>query len=173
MQYYLTQDVQKEFYDAAGHRSLYNRKSLRKFLVKFGEEEEPHYVMAKEDAENIGQKIGEKPIDVMLWKTYFENTVAARPFVRIGATCILENMADTSTADIVHLLENTPELSESSTRFIRLHMHGDDLPHGDELYDALEAVELSADELADLELGARIGRKIYIQIADWIVTGKE
>jgi len=173
MQHFLTKNVLKEFYDAAGHGDLYNRKSLRQFLVKFGEEEEPHPALATEDAKNLGREIGDRPIDVVLWKTYFEKTIKERPFIRIGATCVLENIADPSTSDILKLLENTPELNESNTQFIRLHMHDADLPHGDEIYEALESVELSADEIADLEFGARIGRKIYVQFADWIISGEE
>ena len=173
MQSFLTKDVQQEFYNMAGNHSLQKRKSLRKFLVKFAEEEEPHYAIAEKDLNALGLKPGEKPIDVALWKVYFEKQVLERPFIRIGATCILENIAETSTKEILELLSNTPELNSASTRFIRIHMHGPDLPHGDQVFEAIECIELSQQEIDDLEFGARIGRKIYLQLIDWVITGQE
>lgn len=171
MQYWLTQDVQAEFYTMAGHRSLRNRKSLREFFVKFAEEEEPHYMIAGKDLEKLGLQPGDRPIDVVLWKTYFEKEVWNRPFIRLGATCILENISNKSNDEILTLVKNSPGINEDNTRFLILHMHGPALPHGEEVLEAIEAVELSDEEWKDLEFGAQIGKKIYLQLVNWIITG--
>lgn len=173
MQYYLTQDVQQEFFNIAGNKSLVRRKSLRKFLTKFGEEEELHYLIAAKDLEKLGLEAGEKPIDVYLWKTFFENTVLTRPFIRIGATCVLENIANSANSEILALISGADDLNKENTRFLIMHMHGPDAPHGDEVFEALDAVDLTVEELNDLTLGARIGKKIYLQLVDWIISGKE
>jgi hypothetical protein len=173
MQFYLTQDVQQEFYNMAGNKDFIRRKSLRKFLVKFAEEEEPHYMIAKKDLENLNLVPGPKPLDVYFWKIFFEKQVLERPFLRIGATCVLENIANTSNKEILSLVDSTPELNSSNTQFLRIHLHGPELPHGDEVFEAVSNITLSESELSDLEIGARIGKKIYLQLVDWIITGEE
>lgn len=173
MQYYLTEDVQQEFYSAAGVYDFHERKGLRKFLVQFAEEEEPHYLIAKEDLERLGRTVGEKPIDVHLWKTFFNGTVTSRPCIRIGATCVLENIANKAAEQILQLVSQTPELEKKNTRFLRIHMHGDALPHGDQILEAVETNNFTPKETADLELGARLAKKVYLQLVDWIITGNE
>lgn len=173
MQYHLTTDVQQEFFSAAGNHGFNDRKPLRRFLTKFAEEEEPHYNIAKIDLESLGRTIDEAPIDVMMWKNYFDNTILERPCIRIGATCVLENIANKAAGDITTLIENTPELGKNNTRFIVIHMHGDALPHGDEIMEAVEDNNFTEKEQNDLVLGARIGKKTYLQLVDWIITGEE
>ena len=173
MQYYLTEDVQQEFYTAAGVYAFHERKELRKFLVQFAEEEEPHYLIAKEDLERLGRTVGEKPIDVYLWKTFFNSSVTTRPCIRIGATCVLENIANKAAEQILQLVSQTPELEKKNTRFLRIHMHGDALPHGDQILEAVDTNNFSLDETKDLELGARLAKKVYLQLVDWIITGEE
>ena len=89
MQYHLTKGVQKHFLIAASHPTMVGKRKLREFLFHFGLEEEPHYGMAKHDLQHLGAEPLPCPIDVKLWWAYFDQIISQRPFVRLGATCIL------------------------------------------------------------------------------------
>src|SRR5207247_567123 len=91
-QHHLTNGVQRHFLAVAAHPTLAGRRKLRDFLYRFGLEEEPHFDVAKHDLEKMGETPLICPLDVRLWRAYFDDIVQTRPFVRLGATCVLENL---------------------------------------------------------------------------------
>ena len=93
MQYHLTRGVQRYFMSAAAHPDLAGRKPLRKFLFDFANEEEQHYLVAAADLAEMGLEPLGQAIDIALWHAFFESVVRDRPFIRLGAACILENIS--------------------------------------------------------------------------------
>ncbi len=167
-QYHLTKGVQRHFLKIAGHPSLSNKQTLREFLFRFAMEEEPHYRVAEVDLERMEEKPLPCPSDVSLWWAYFDKIVEERPFVRLGATCVLENLG-AGAGNLGHeLLENAPFLNRSNTRFLEIHFH-EILPHGDQIIAALERVPLDQKNVADLKEGANIGAIMYLRLANWAI----
>lgn len=170
MQYHLTNGVQKHFFAAAAHPDMASRKSLRKFLLNFGDEEESHYLIAKKDLENSGLDLLPANLDVKLWWSYFDSIVGVRPFVRLGATCILENISVGSSDLIQGLLKEAPHLNPRNTRFLVIHQH-EDLPHGAQIIEALQEGNLGESQLKDLTEGAAIGKTLYLRLFSWVLNG--
>lgn len=165
-QYHLTKGVQRHFLAVAASPTLSGRRVLRDFLYRFALEEEPHFDIARHDLENLGVGPLPCPLDVALWWAYFNDVVERRPFVRLGATCVLENLG-AGAGDTGHqLLDAAPFLNEKNTRFLQIHFH-EELPHGDQIFAALESVRLSEQEVNDLVEGARIGATMYLRMARW------
>ncbi|MFM7427656.1 MAG: hypothetical protein ACKO7W_22100 [Elainella sp.] len=167
MQYHLTKDVQRHFLRAASHSSLATKPKLREFLVAFGFEEELHYRIAEKDLENLGQALLPAPLDVKLWWAYFDSVIDSRPFVRLGATCILENLGAGSSDVAKRLLQTAPFITDRTARFMQIHMH-EELPHGDQILAALEAATLNPVQLSDLTEGATVGATLYLRMVDWV-----
>jgi|GEM_PF-1180134 len=167
MQYHLTKHVQRHFFAAAGHHSLMDRKKLRDFLVNFANEEEPHYLIAENDLRKMGLKPLPCPLDVALWQDYFLSRVADRPFHRLGATCVLENLGAGAGTTGRLLLKNASFLSTENTRFLDIHFH-EVLPHGDQIIAALRSVDLTPDEVEDARKGAIVGSIFYLRLARWV-----
>ena len=172
MQFHLTNGVQKHFLRCAANSSMLGRKSLRKFLVSFAEEEEQHYLIAKRDLDNLGVELLPCPLDVALWWTYFDHLVDARPFVRLGATTILENISKGNNEIIRRLLGAATYLNPRNTRFVVIHQH-EDLPHGDQILQVLAGADLSALDCRDLEEGADTGMIFYLRFFSWVASGHE
>lgn len=168
MQYHLTRNVQRHFFAIASHSSLSNRPRLREFLITFGLEEEPHYRIAQKDLENLSQEILPISLDVQLWWAYFDSIIDSRPFVRLGATCILENLGSGGSDIVKRLLTNANFINERNSRFIQIHLH-EELPHGDQIVDALQKAELSPEILKDLTEGAKTGAVLYLRMLDWVL----
>ncbi len=167
MQYHLTKDVQRHFLYAAAHGSLARRKPLRDFLYRFALEEEPHYLVAQDDLANLGETPLPCPLDVTLWQAYFLRESAERPFVRLGATCVLENLGAGAGGVGRDLLARAPYLNKLNTRFIEIHFH-EVLPHGAQIYEALSGVDLTEEELAQACHGARVGAIFYLRLVHWV-----
>ena len=172
MQYHLTNGVQKHFFAIAANPEMANRKNLRKFLLNFGDEEESHYLIAKKDLDNSKLSLLPANLDVQLWWAFFDSVIAERPFVRLGATCILENISVGSNSIIQSLLQNAKHLNPRNTRFLVIHQH-EELPHGAQIIEALTTAKLSASQLHDLEEGAQIGRTMYLRLFSWVLNGEE
>ena len=132
--------VQRDFLKVAGHPRLSGKAGLRSFLFKFGLEEEAHYKVAEIDLDRMGEKPLPCPLDVSLWWAYFDQIVEHRPFVRLGATCVLENLGAGAGALGHRLLDEAPFLNKGNTRFLTIHFH-ELLPHGDQIINALTSVE--------------------------------
>lgn len=165
-QYHLTKGVQRHFMKVASHPRLSGKNRLREFLFKFALEEEPHYRVAEIDLERMGEKPLPCPLDVSLWWAYFDQIVEHRPFVRLGATCVLENLGAGAGALGHRLLDEAPFLSKSNTRFLTIHFH-ELLPHGDQIIGALSSAPLSSQDLEELVEGANIGAIIYLRMVAW------
>jgi hypothetical protein len=165
-QYHLTKGVQRHFFKVAGHPRLSGKAGLRNFLFKFGLEEEAHYKVAEIDLDRMGEKPLPCPIDVSLWWAYFDQIVEHRPFVRLGATCVLENLGAGAGALGHRLLDEAPFLNKANTRFLTIHFH-ELLPHGDQIIGALTSAPLEPIDIEELIEGAHIGSILYLRMAAW------
>jgi len=172
MQYHLTKGVQKHFFALAGHPEMAKCKGMRDFLIRFAIEEENHYLIAKKDLENMKSPMLENTLDVQLWWAFFDKFIHDKPFMRLGATCVLENISDGNGDLIGRLTSETGFLNARNTRFLVIHQH-EELPHGDQLYEALEKADLDEKHVADLLRGAEVGRVMYLRFFSWVLTGKE
>lgn len=173
MQYHLTRGVQRHFMFIAGHPVTAKKRELRKFLINFAQEEEFHYMIAESDLKELGLVPGPCPLDIKLWWLFFDDVIKERPFVRLGATCILENIADGSSAVLDEMIQSSGYLNPKNLRFLIIHRHGPNLAHGDEILAALEGADLSAEELADVLEGTRFATLMYMRLTQWILSGKE
>ena len=149
------------------HPALARRKKLRDFLYNFALEEEPHFSVAEDDLDNMGEKPLPIPFDVELWWAYFNSIVPTRPFVRLGATCVLENLGPGAGALGREMLAATPFLNKLNTRFLEIHFH-EVLPHGDQIIQAMTSVPLAEQEIADCREGAVNGAIMYLRMAAWV-----
>jgi Iron-containing redox enzyme len=167
-QYHLTKDVQRYFLTIAAHRDLARRRSLREFLFRFANEEELHYLVAASDLAKLGLRPLPMPFDVELWHNYFSKVVVDRPFVRLGAAAILENISDGVAKDWVKKALQGTFLTRENTKFLVLHQH-ETLPHGDQILTAIEDGALDQAHFADLIEGARKGAVLYLRMAEWAI----
>jgi hypothetical protein len=167
MQYHLTMGVQAHFYRIAGHESLINRKSLRGFLTHFADEEAPHYAIAEKDLKTLGYDPLPICLDVELWQAYFASVIDTNPFIRLGATCVLENISSKSAPLIAELIRRSDYLEPKNLRFLTIHMHNTDLPHGEQILSALANVALDKLEVEDLCRGAFVGQTLFLRMIDW------
>ena len=166
MQYHFTKGVQAQMLRVAGHRDLARRKSLRRFLFDFANEEEQHYLVAAKDLAHLGLPILPMPLDVMLWHLYVGSIIDETPFQRLGTTCVLENISGGAARGPVQAALRAPFLNQANTRFLVIHQH-ELLPHGDQIMAALEAAHPEPHHVAQLELGAHIGMVTYLRMAEW------
>lgn len=167
-QYHLTKDVQRYFLAIAAHTDLARRRSLREFLYSFANEEELHYLVAANDLAKLGLRPLPMPFDVELWHTYFSKVVIDRPFVRLGAAAILENISDGPAKAWVRKALNGDFLTRDNTKFLVLHQH-ETLPHGTQILGAIEDAGLEPRHFADIIEGARKGTVLYLRMAEWAI----
>nr|WP_314444103.1 iron-containing redox enzyme family protein [uncultured Sphingomonas sp.] len=173
MQYHLTKGVQRYFLSVAAHPSLVQRKVFRKFLFDFANEEEQHYKIAERDLEKLGLVLTEEPFDVELWHSYFSKVTVDRPFLRLGAACILENLSSGAVKEPLSQMLSAPFLNRDNTNFIVLHQH-EVLPHGQQILEAIEEAVPTQQEEEDLVSGARKGALFYLRMTDWVLgTGHD
>jgi hypothetical protein len=172
MQYHLTRDVQAYFFAVAANAALAKRRKLRRFLGEFANEEELHYLVAGNDLLALGRKPLPEPFDVTLWHSYFRSVVTTRPFLRLGAAAILENISAGVAREPSRRALSAPFMTKENTKFLVLHQH-ETLPHGQQILDALHAETYSPSELSDLFLGARQGSVLYLRMARWAIDDGE
>jgi hypothetical protein len=172
MQYHLTRDVQAYFLSIAANSALAKRRKLRRFLCDFANEEELHYLVAANDLLAFGRKPLAEPFDVTLWHSYFRSVVMTRPFLRLGAAAVLENISAGAAREPSRRALSAPFMTRENTKFLVLHQH-ETLPHGEQILDALAAESFSQQELNDLFLGARQGTVLYLRMARWAVDAQE
>lgn len=171
MQYHLVRDVQKQFFEIAGHPNIFEKKKLSDFLVHFGKEEGPHFKMAERDLKNLDAPLGEAPLDVKLWWSYFGEVIKTRPLVRLGGTCVLENVGSAVGDLIDAALAKSPFLNPKNTTFLILHKH-EVLDHGNEILDALEEANLNVEETQDVLHGIEESQALFFRMFHWVLTGK-
>lgn len=172
MQYHLTKGVQRHFMAIAANSITANRRNLRKFLINFAQEEEFHYEIAKADLKALGREVEEIPLDTKIWWLFFDSIIEDRPFIRLGATCILENISSEASDILDALIKNSNYLNPKNLRFLTIHRHGPNLAHGDQILEAIQSSDLSNAELDDLAYGAHIATIFYMRSIHWIVTGE-
>jgi hypothetical protein len=165
-QYHLTKGVQRYFMAIAAHADLARRRKLRSFLVNFANEEELHYLVAANDLDKLGLQPLPLPFDVELWHAYFTSIVNERPFVRLGAATILENISGGNARPWVKKALQGPYLDRDNTKFLVLHQH-EALPHGDQILEAIAEGGLEERHFDDLIEGARKGTVMYLRMAEW------
>jgi hypothetical protein len=165
-QYHLTKDVQRYFLAIAAHPDLARRRKLREFLYSFANEEELHYLVAANDLHHLGVTPLPMPFDVELWHSYFRSIVNDRPFVRLGAATILENISGGVARPWVQKALRGDFLTRENTKFLILHQH-EALPHGDQILEAIFDSNLEKRHFADLLEGARKGTVLYSRMAEW------
>lgn len=171
MQYHLTRGVQDTFMAIASHTETRAYKKLRKFLIQFAFEEEMHFKLAEKDLKNTGADVGTIPFPVELWWTYQRNAVQFKPMERLGATAVLENVGNYAAPLIKELLGSAPFISKKNTTFTQVHMH-EELPHGDQILDALSAEHFSPEHQSQLLAGSEKATWLYAStIYDWIING--
>lgn len=168
MQYHLTRGVHRYFITAAAHSDLARRKRLRKFLVDFANEEELHHLVAANDVHKLGRTLLPEPFDVTLWHAYFEKIIVERPFIRLGAACILENISSGEAREPSRRALSAPFLNHDNTKFLVLHQH-ETVPHGQQIVDVLAGADLDATHWADVLDGACKGTVLYLRMAEWAV----
>jgi hypothetical protein len=173
MQYHLTKGVQRHFMAIAANSATAKKRELRKWLIQFAQEEEFHFEIAKADLKELGCEPGDMPFDTKLWWAYFDSTLEQRPFIRLGATCILENISDGSSDVLDELIHTSTFLNPKNLRFLTIHRHGPNLAHGDQILEALKNGDLSETEFADVLTGARKATTLYLRFTHWIITGEE
>lgn len=171
LKFHLTKDVQRHIFAVASHCDMAHRRCLRDFLCKFANEEELHYLLAKRDLDNMGLVPLTIPFDVKLWKCYFDRQVAERPFVRLGATAVLENIAATSGDVVRAALQKSNFANPKTTSFIITHLH-EDMPHGDQILAIIEGSNLSEKHWHDLIEGAQECSVFYMRFLQWIFHGQ-
>lgn len=168
MQYHLTKDVQAYFFAVAANSALAKRRKLRRFLSDFANEEELHYLVAANDLLAFDRRPLPEPFDVTLWHAYFRGVVNTRPFLRLGAAAILENLSAGVAREPARRALSAPFMTRDNTKFLVLHQHESN-PHGEQILDALAAENFTHTELGDLFLGARLGTILYLRMAKWAV----
>ncbi len=173
MQYHLTKGVQNHFMAIAANSTMARKKDLRKWLINFAQEEEFHFEIAKADLKELDVEPLPMPFDTQLWWAYFNTMIQNRPFVRLGATCILENISDGSSDILDKLIQESSFLNPKNLRFLMIHRHGPNLAHGEQVLGALAAANLTEEELNDVILGCDHATTLYMRFAYWIVEGKE
>jgi hypothetical protein len=172
MQYHLTKDVQAYFFAIAANSALARRRKLRRFLCEFANEEELHYLVAANDLLAFGRRPLAEPFDVTLWHSYFRSVVTTRPFLRLGAAAILENLSAGVAREPARRALSAPFMTHENTKFLVLHQHETN-PHGEQILAELDAQTFSPSELSDLFLGAMQGTVLYLRMARWAVDETE
>jgi hypothetical protein len=171
MQYHLTKGVQRPFMLMASHSCFTKRPKMRAFLFRFAEEEELHFKIAQKDLENLGAEPGPCPLEVEAWWAFFEPYLTRDPFVRLGATIILENLTVGSRDILDRVLAKSTFLNAKNTKFLQIHRH-EELPHGDQILDALRDCEPTPEERASIGRGAEVGALFYSRILAWVLDGE-
>jgi hypothetical protein len=151
-QAYMVHDVCRQMLGVASHSSMLRRPLLRKFLIDFGQEEETHHRVAEADIKQLGEELRKPSLDAKLWFMYFASLVREEPIRRIGASIVLENSGKEIGPLVQNIFAKATFLSDSSTRFVRAHLH-DDIPHGDQLLEALGSSDWTSEEIGELTAG--------------------
>lgn len=170
MQYHLTKGVQRPFMLMAASTTFQRRPKMREFLFRFAIEEELHFRIAEKDLENLNSTPGPMPLDVEIWWKYFEPYLFEKPLVRLGATVILENLTQASSETLDQVLKHSLFLNSRNTKFLQIHRH-EELPHGDQILDALATAELSPEEWSQVTNGAQVAATLYTRILNWVMNG--
>jgi len=159
VQYHLMRDVQRELFRIAAHPDLGIRRGLRDHLVARAGAEEFRFQEAADRVIGRGQSLVPAPLDVQLWHAYFDSLVDTRPFLRLGAACVLER------------IENEG-IEPFRSMFGELPFHaGYSKDAGRSLFQFLGGVELDPRQYQDLEEGAIHAATLYLRMLHWALHG--
>lgn len=104
-----------------------------------------------------------------LWHAYFHSIVTERPFVRLGAACILETISAGAARPFVRLAMSGSYMNRDNTKFLVLHQH-ETLPDGEQLLQALCDAELEPRQIDDVLEGAHKGMVMCLRMAEWALN---
>jgi hypothetical protein len=174
-QAYMVHDVCGQMLSIASHPSMFRRPLLRRFLIEFGLEEETHHRVAESDIRQLGGEPAKPSLDAKLWFMYFASLAQEEPIRRIGASIVLESIGNEIGPLVQSIFAKATFLGDSSTRFVRAHLH-EDVPHGDQLLEALGSSDWTSEEIAELtdgiaEAGILLGRLIQSNFCDHYTRG--
>jgi hypothetical protein len=169
MQYYLVKDVQVHFFRSAAHPALRHYVELRQFLINFAFAEEPGYEAARSDLEAMGKPVADCPLDMALWRLFFSAVIDAAPFVRLGATCLLQSLGEVASRHLQPLLMQSTFFSESNTKFLMLNFETQPSKVAT-LFDTISETNITSSEVRDLELGAKIGATLILRQMHWALA---
>lgn len=170
--YHLTRDIQKQFFHFSTSPKMARHTGLRQFFLYIPEPDDMHFACAASDLQAMDLETLPEPLDVALWRSYFDNSGDSRPFLRIGAALALENaLTGKARNDAARALQGA-FMTERNTSLLRL-MHRGGALHGVPLMEALGAAELDAAEIADLVMGLRQGTVLYLRILNWTLQRDE
>lgn len=165
-QYHLTRDVQVYLLAIAAHRDLARRRALREFLCRIANEDELKYLVAAKDLATFGLAPLPINVDVELWHAYFRSVMHKRPFVRLGATVLLDNIGAGPARQWMQQALQGDFVDRSNSRFIVLQQHEAVAP-GSQIMAALAKADLKPRHLTDLVEGARKATVLYLRMVDW------
>jgi hypothetical protein len=162
MQVHLTRNVHRYFFLVAANPAVMKRPALRKFALKFGVDEAPHYKIAMNDLRALGDSLQSQTFAVELWHSYFKSVVEKRPFLRLGAACFLENVAGKAGNTIDSLFRASDFLKPACMKFFLIHKHeSQKLDHGSLILNVMKEAKLNEKEGCDLLEGAKKAHFLY------------
>ncbi len=166
---HILENIQRHFLICASHPDLSHRRALRKTLVDFANEEEHFVELIHQDLKDLKASPLPPPFEVELWWAYFDKQVYMRPFLRIGAALIYENLPEKSK-DIISRLTHAPYLNANNTRFFTALHRNNALSHGSELLASLQGARLDNHHLEELKEGANKGFFLLEKMVHWAFT---
>ena len=158
-QYHLLRGVQRELFRVAAHPDLGVRRGLRDFLVAKASAEEFRFQEAADRVVGQGQGLVAAPLDVLLWHAYFDSRVDARPFLRLGACCLLERIENGAVESFRALFGELPFHAAHSG------------PGEPQVFRQLASIELEPRHHQDLEEGAIHAATLYLRMLHWALHG--
>ncbi|MFZ5784545.1 MAG: hypothetical protein ACOY4R_30490 [Pseudomonadota bacterium] len=164
--YHLVKDVRDDLLAAAGHHDLARRSGLRDFLQRLANEEEMRYLVAAKDLAAMGRAPLPVNIDVELWHAYFRPLTRERPFIRLGAIALVENLVGGPAGPQMERTLQGSFLNGSNTRFVLQHWREGRTP-GRDLLDALHGAALERRHVQDLVEGADKATVLYLRMVEW------
>ena len=140
---------------------------FRRFLKTFAASQKMHHTATAVDLRALGLSILPRTFDVALWHGSLDTVAEERPFVRIGAAVIMENLPDRIVGRELASARET-DISQRENRDLLLVLHLlDTRGSGGRLLEALAEAPLTPQDLSELLLGAKLGTALYLRMIDW------
>jgi len=153
--YHYTRDSGRQLRRAA---DLAPDETLQRFFAELADDEREHYLLADADLAAFGVRVsGHVPPAIIAFADWWYAVPRERYFQFVGATFVLENLADRlreRTAAALAALGLGPERS----RFVRTHL-ADDEEHGRRVAEICEAYLATAE--SDIVAGAETAARFW------------
>ena len=163
MHYHLTSEVEQHFLLVVSHPSLVRRRRLRNFLNERAIDKASHFDLVKNDLRNLAADPLKIPVDGELWRAYFTPVAQSRPFARLGAAAVLENLPIQGNSFGLNMIQGATFLDRRNTSFIEKFFHTG-TPLVAPTLQALRSVRLQKSEVADCLEGAAKGAILYLRM---------